>query len=174
MALVGKALANQIPSTVTGNQARLAFGAMTTSLSSAYGTLADWDSTGIAQATGLDAGAVAAGRQYLDSTNAMLAKYFSDMPESDSPLNDQQLLELKTSVSGCSVAVDQIDQLFRTSWLSELCDAIIEACATVTGKVANAVSKVAGSFIAGTWWIWVIVVVVVVVVKRGKAVPRGE
>lgn len=159
--LYGKQLANQIPATTTGNQARLAFGAMTENLHGAYQTLADYTD---AQATGshevatfravVDADAIAAARQYLDSTNDMLGRYFPDMPATDEALSAQQLAELKAAASICSVACMTIDDLFQTSWLASLVDAVIEATATVVGKVANAVSKVAGSFLGGTWWIW--------------------
>jgi hypothetical protein len=157
MALYGKALANQIPSSVTGNQARLGFGAMTSALQGAYQTLASYDLGGIGEWSGLDAGSVAAARQYLDSTNEMLQGYFADMPISDAPLSEHQLQEFKTSASTSSVAVKTIDDLFSTSWLGDLCDALIAAIGTVTSAVANAVSKVAGSFIGGTWWIWILV-----------------
>jgi hypothetical protein len=153
MRLYGKALANQIPATVTGHQARTMFGAMTSALQGAYVTLANWDSTGIAQATGLDAGAVAAARQYLDSTNEMLQGYYPQMPESNDPLTALQLQQLRTSASGSSVAAKEIDELFGTSWLSELVDAVIEACGTVSSAIASTVAKVTGSFLGGMWWL---------------------
>jgi hypothetical protein len=155
-ALVGKALAKQIPDNATGNQARLMFGLLTRSLASAYGTLAEYDSSGIAQATGLDAGSVRAAREYLDSTNSMLGDYFPDMPTSDQVLTAQQLAELRTAVSGASVAAQQIDQLFGTSWLEELADAIIEAAGTISAKVAAATAKVLGSTIGALWWLIVL------------------
>jgi hypothetical protein len=173
MRLYGKALANQIPDTTTGHQARLMFGAMTSALQGAYQTLASWDSTGVAQWTGLDAGAVAAARQYLDGTNDMLGKYFPDMPASDATLTTQQLAELRTAASGSSVAVKEIDELFGTSWLSELVDAIIEACATVSSAIANTVAKVGGSFLGGIWWVLLLVVAVLVFVPRVRRLALG-
>lgn len=166
MALYGKALANQVPASTTGNQARIMFGAMTAALSSAYGTLANYDSTGIAQATGLDAGSVDAARSYLDSCNQILSQYFPSMPISDIQLDSHQLAQLKTAVSTSSVAVKTIDDLFGTPWLQELCDAIVEAAATVTATIANTVSKVGGSFVGGTWWIWLLLAVGLVLVTR--------
>jgi hypothetical protein len=153
MRLYGKALAKQIPDSVTGHQARTMFGAMTSNLESAYITLANWDSTGIAQSTGLDAGAVAEAKQYLDGTNEMLGKYYPQMPASSDPVPAEQLAQLRTAVSTCSVAIKTIDDLFGTSWLSELVDSLIEAIGTVTAAVANTVAKVAGSFLGGVWWL---------------------
>jgi len=154
--LYGKALANQVPGSVSGHQARTMFGAATAALAGAYETLGQYDS-GFAEWSGLDAGSIGAARSYLDSTNAMLAGYFSDMPESSEPLSEHQLQELRTAVSSSSVAVKTIDDLFSTSWLSELCDAVIAAAGTVTASIANGVSKVAGSFVGGTWWLWLLV-----------------
>jgi len=168
MALIGKALANQVPASTTGNQARLMFGAMTSALSGAYSTLADYDSTGIAQWTGLDAGSVDSARGYLDSCNGILQKYFADMPISDAQLDSHQLQELKTAVSTSSVAVSTIDELFKTSWLQELCDAIVQAAGTVTAAIANTVSKVGGSFVGGTWWIWLLLGMGLILVTRYK------
>jgi hypothetical protein len=153
MGLIGKQLAKQIPDTTTGNTARIMFGAMTSALSGAYDTLASYDLGGIAQATGLDAGSVQAAHDYLDSTNQMLQGYYVDMPATDDPLGAHQLDELKTAVSTSSVAVSTVDDLFGTSWLAELSDSIVAAANTVSAAVANTISKVAGSFIGGTWWI---------------------
>jgi hypothetical protein len=156
MRLYGKALAKQIPDATTGHQARLMFGLMASALGGAYVTLGNWDSTGLAQATGLDAGAVAAARQYLDSTNGMLTEYYDMMPESDEQLTADQLTRLRVAASTSSVAVREIDLLFGSSWLAELVDALIEACGTVSAAIANTVAKAAGSFIGGFWWAIVI------------------
>lgn len=156
MALYGKALANQVPRSVTENQARVMYGAMTDSLRNAYGELEQYDTTGIAQASGLDAGAVASARQYLDSTNDMLSKYYAHLTESDDQVSDQQYAELQASVSTSSVAVKTIDDLFNTSWGSELSDSIVSAAGTVSAAIANGVSKVAGSFLGGMWYLIVL------------------
>ena len=179
--LYGKQLAKQIPSTTSGNQARLMFGAMTKSLNDAYAVLDDYASNGVVSTLlvpeyalakwAITSDSVSAARAYLDSTNNMLQGYYADMFEDDAQLTDQLLLELQTAVSTSSVAVKTIDDLFTSSFLAELCDAIIEACGTVTAAVANAVSKVAGSFIGGTWWIWLVVAAVLVFWSRYK---RGE
>jgi hypothetical protein len=150
--LYGKALARQIPDNVTGHQARRMFGLMTSALGNAYATLASYDGLGIASATGLDAGAVEAARQYLDTANGILQDYFPHMPESDELLTAQQLAELRASASTSSVAAKEVDELFLTSWLDELVDSLIEAIGTVGAKVGAAVAKVAGSFIGGWWW----------------------
>jgi hypothetical protein len=168
MRLYGKALANQIPATTTGHQARTMFGAMTEALAHAYDTLGAYDASTPGAAAGalsgifpflgaasaaLDPGEVAAAQSYLDSTNEMLAKYFPRMPASDDVLTDQQLAELRTSVSTSSAAVQIIDELFGTSWLSQLSDSIVEACGTVTAAIASTVAKVGGSMIGGMWWL---------------------
>ena len=153
MRLYGRQLANQVPTSTTGNQARLMFGLMTSALGNAYATLAEYDGTGFARWSGLDAGAVDAARGYLDGTNEMLARYYADMPTSDDVLSEHQLTELRASVSGASVACKEIDDLFSTSWLAELADALIEACGTVSAAIAGTVAKVAGSFLGGAWWL---------------------
>lgn len=172
--LYGKALANQIPDGTNGHQARVAIGAMTATLAAAYDKLAEYDGTGFASATGIDAGSVAAARQYLDGANEALAKYFPQMPASDDKLSAELLTKLRVCVSVASTAAQYIDENFSTSFLGELADAVIAACATVAGEVANAVSKVAGSFIGGTWWIWALLAVGLVLVTRYKRRPlRG-
>lgn len=173
MALYGKQLAKQVPDTVSGNQARVMFGAMTRSLANAYSTLANYDSLGIAQFTGLDAGSVEAARHYLDTTNAMIGGYYGNMFEDDAALTDLLLQQLRASVSASSVAVKTIDDLFGTPWLSELCDAIVEAAKTVSATIANNVSKVAGSFIGGTWWLWLLVLGGVILATRYKRAGKG-
>lgn len=167
-ALYGKALARQIPDTTTGNQARLAFGFMTEALHGAYVTLGTYDPSGLSVATGLDAGAIEQAQGYLDDTNAALQKYFPNMPESDAALTVDQLAQLCLSVSISSTACQTIDSLFSTGFLAELSGNVIEACATVSGRVALAVSTVAGSFIGGTWWVWVLAGAALYLVNRYK------
>jgi len=171
--LYGKALANQIPDSTTGNQARIAFGAMTATLHAAYEKLAEYDPSGIGQWTGIDAGSGQAARNYLDSANDALAKYYAQMPENDQPLSSELLTKFKAAVSISSTACQYIDENFSTSFLAELADAVIEACATVVGRVANTVSKVAGSFIGGTWWIWLAGLVGFVLLTKYKKATRG-
>lgn len=171
--LYGKALANQIPDSTTGNQARLAFGAMTTALNGAYAKLAEYDVTGIGEGLGIDAGSLSQARQYLDTTNVRLGEYFPKFQANDEPLSSELLAQFKMCVSTTSVAVKYVDDNFSTSFLSELADAVIDACATVVGRVANTVSKVAGSFIGGTWWIWLCGVVALVLVTKYKKTTKG-
>lgn len=154
MALYGKALAETVPATTTGHQARAIFGQLASTVHSAYETLASYDSTGVARATGLDAGSVAAAKQYLDSTNDMLAKYYPQMPASTAPLAAQQLAQLRTAVSTTSVAVKTIDDLFSTSWLSEVGTSIAQAAPQVVGKVGEGISSVLFAFLKETWWIF--------------------
>ena len=177
MTLYGKALAKQVPAATTGNQARAMFGLMTASLANAYGTLSSYGPSTTTEVLApalalayqaIDADSVKAAQDYLDSTNAMLAGYYADMPESDDVLTAQQLQELKTAVSTSSVACKTVDDLFSTGWLEELSAAIVEAIGTVAAQVAKAVSTVAGSFIGGTWWIWILVAGVLVFYARFK------
>jgi hypothetical protein len=160
MALYGKALADQVPSSVTGNQARVAFGKMTESLHNAYLTLQKYDSTGIARTTGLDAGSVNAARQYLDGANDALQKYFLQMPASDSPLTDDQLTKFKVAVSTSSAAVKTIDDLFNTSFLSELFtnvgQSIVAVSSKVVGKVGEGAADIVWAFLKQTWWIFLL------------------
>lgn len=171
--LYGKALANQIPDSTTGHQAREAFGAMTSTLHAAYTKLQEYDPTGLGQWTGIDAGSGQAARNYLDSANAALAKYYDQMPASDAPLSSELLTKFRAAVSISSTAAQYIDENFSTSFLGELADAVIEACATVVGRVANGVSKVAGSFIGGTWWIWLCGGVGLVLLTKYKKATKG-
>lgn len=138
-ALVGKKLAATIPDTTSGYQARALFGKMTGLVSNAYTTLARYDSGGLAQKTGLDAGSIKAARDYLDNTNATLAKYYAFMPESSAPLTAKQLEQLRLSVSTSSVAVDYIDKNFGTSFLSELATSIKDAGTSIVKKAADTV-----------------------------------
>jgi hypothetical protein len=162
MRLYGRALADQIPTTTTGHQAREMFGQMTEALAGAYSTLEAYGDTGVLGAIApgasfvrdvIDGDAIAAARQYLDSTNDMLQRYFPQMPESDEILSDLQLQQLRTAVSGTSTAVREIDQLFSTSWLNELSDSIVESAGTVSAQIASTVAKVGGSFVGGLWWL---------------------
>ena len=150
MNLTGKQLAAQVPDSTTGNQARTMFGDMAAAAQGAYATLASYDAGDFA---GLDFGSVQAAREYLDSTETMIQGYYSQMPADDNPLAALQLQQLKTSVSGCSVAVQTIDDLFSTSWAADLADSIVTAAGTVSSAIANTVAKVAGSFLGGMWWL---------------------
>lgn len=172
--LYGKALANQIPDGTNGNQARMAIGAMTNVLAEAYAKLAEYDGTGFASWSGLDAGSVQAARQYLDGANDALQKYFPQMPVSDDKLSAELVTKLRVAVSVSSTAAQYIDENFSTSFLAEMADAVIEACANVAGKVANAVSKVAGSFVGGTWWIWALLAVGLVFATKYKRATAGK
>jgi hypothetical protein len=162
MRLYGRALADQVPTTTTGHQAREMFGQMTEALSGAYSTLESYGDTGALGAIvpgasllreAIDGEAIAAARQYLDSTHDMLQRYFHQMPVSNEVLSDLQLQQLRTSVSGTSTAVREIDQLFATTWLNELSDSIVESAGTVSAQIASTVAKVGGSFIGGMWWL---------------------
>jgi hypothetical protein len=166
MNLVGKQLAAQIPDATTGNQARTMFGAMATALSNAYATLDSYQHDSRVQATigtalftpvalvyGATPDAIGPAREYLDSTNDMIQGYYGNTFEDDAQLTPDLLEQLRTSVSGTSVAVQTIDDLFGTSWASELGDSVVSACGTVSAAIANTVAKMAGSFIGGMWWI---------------------
>jgi hypothetical protein len=137
--LTGKALANTVTANTTGNQARAMFGQMTKALSNAYGTLKNYDSQSIAERSGIDAGSVKAARQYLDSTNTMLGKYYPNMPASNDKLTATQLSQLKLCVSGASTAAKTIDDLFSTSWLSELAAEIANAAKGIISKAGDIV-----------------------------------
>lgn len=137
--LTGKALANTIPTKVTGYQARSMFGDMTKAISGAYVTLQNYDPSKIAQSTKLDAGSVKAARQYLDSTNAMLTKYYPNMPESAEPLTAEQLKQLKLCVSSASTAAKTVDDLFNTTWTAELFAEIQKAAQGIVKKAADTV-----------------------------------
>ncbi len=147
--LSGKALANTIPATTTGYQARNMFGLMTQKLAGAYTTLRNYDPTGIAKATKIDAGSIDAAREYLDSTNTMLAKYYAQMPESNNALTSDQLNKLKVAVSTSSVAVKTVDDLFGTSFWKELGTEIAAAAKTVVGKINAGIGFSAGMIAAG-------------------------
>jgi hypothetical protein len=164
--LRGKALAEVIPRRVTGYQARSMFGDLTRSLGNAYQTLAEYQSTGAigvivpalaAVKFALTRDAINAAKQYLDSTNDMLKKYYAQMPESNATLTDLQFQQLQASVYGTSIAVSEIDQLFTTPWSAELADDIINAAGTVSawiaGKTSQVVGDVLGSILGKTWWI---------------------
>ncbi len=135
--LTGKALANTIPSTVTGHQARQMFGKMTQALQGAYVTLQNYDASGIAQTTKIDAGSIKAARSYLDSTNTMLGKYFPNMPASNNPLTAEQLKQLKLCVSSASTAVKTVDDMFSTTWLAELFAEIQDAAKGIVKKAGD-------------------------------------
>lgn len=157
MALYGKALADQIPSRTTGNQARLLFGQMTASLHNAYVKLKEFDSTGIGSRTGLDAGSVKAARDYLDNANGILQTYFLQMPASHNALTADQLQKLKVAVSTSSTAVNYIDENFGTGFLAEMFNAIGQALVDIPGaaasKIGSGVSDIVLNFLKETWWI---------------------
>jgi hypothetical protein len=148
-ALVGKELSKTISAKTTGYQARNMFGLMTRQLSNAYGTLRSYDPTGLAKATRIDAGSIDAARKYLDSTNAMLSKYYAQMPESAAVLTSDQLAKLKTAVSTSSVAVKTVDDLFGTSFWKEFGAEIVQAAKTVASKVSTGIGFSAGMIAAG-------------------------
>jgi hypothetical protein len=166
MTLYGRELANTIPRGITGYQARAMFGTLTQWLSNAYQTLAEYKATG-GIAVIFPAAAVAkfaftkeatdAAIRYLDSTNAMLQQYYPQMPESAAQLPDLQYSQLQTSVSGTSVAVHEIDQMFGTPWSTELANDIVAAAGTVSawiaGNAAKIVGNVAGGILGKAWWV---------------------
>jgi hypothetical protein len=175
MTLTGKQLAAQVPDSTTGNQSRAMFGAMATAIGNAYATLASyqWDSTlqaflipGGAIIYGLTPDTVGAAKAYLDTTNAMIQGYYANTFEDDATLTPLLLAQLRTSVSGTSVAVKTIDDLFSTSWASELGDEITTAAGTVSAAIANTVAKVAGSFIGGAWWLIALAIVGVILYRK--------
>jgi len=137
--LTGKALANTVTANTTGNQARAMFGQMTKALSNAYATLKNYDSSSVAERSGIDAGSVKAARQYLDSTNAMLGKYYPNMPATNDKLTATQLSQLKLCVSSASTAAKTIDDLFSTSWASELTAEIANAAKGIISKAGDIV-----------------------------------
>jgi hypothetical protein len=146
--LSGKALAATIPATVTGFQARSMFGIMTQKLAGAYATLRAYDPTGLAKATKIDAGSIDAARQYLDSTNSLLAKYYAQMPNTGDKLTADQLNKLKVAVSTSSVAVKTVDDLFGTGFWKELGGEIVEAAKTVVKKINESIGFSAGMIAA--------------------------
>jgi hypothetical protein len=165
-ALYGRALANIIPRSTTGYQARGIFGKLTTSLNNAYRTLDAYNSTGsiaivmpalAALKFVITKEAVSAAKAYLDSTNTMLQKYYQQMPESHSILTDLQYQQLQTSVSGTSAAVHEIDDMFSTPWGAELAYDLATAAGTVTAWLATTTAKVAGNalgeFFGKAWWV---------------------
>ena len=142
--LYGKALAKTIPAETTGYGARKMFGEMTQALANAYATLKNYDPNNIAQFSGIDAGSVKTAREYLDSTNAMLAKYYAQMPESSAKLTADQLNKLKTAVSTSSVAVKTVNDLFGTSWSMELTKEIAKAAVEVPKQVLHGAAEAIG------------------------------
>jgi hypothetical protein len=158
--LYGKALAKTIPSTTTGYRARMMFGQMTQSLANAYGTLQNYDPNRIAQTTKLDAGSVKAARDYLDSTNAMLAKYYPFMPESNSTLTADQLTKLKACVSSASVAIKTVDDLFGTSWWKEVSIEVVAAGKEMAKKVKEEFGPTAIVAVAGIIGVGILVMAI--------------
>ena len=142
--LSGKALANTIPAETTGYGARKMFGEMTQTLANAYSTLQSYDPNGTAQRSGLDAGSVKAARDYLDSTNTMLAKYYKQMPESPERLTADQLKKLKVAVSTSSTAVKTVNDLFGTTWAMELTKEIGKAAVEVPKAVIHGAAEAVG------------------------------
>ncbi|MDD5551333.1 MAG: hypothetical protein PHS34_08740 [Candidatus Omnitrophica bacterium] len=142
--LYGKALANTIPAETTGYGARKMFGEMTQALANAYSTLQSYDPNRIAERSGIDAGSVKAARDYLDSTNAMLAKYYKQMPESSNKLTADQLNKLKVAASTSSVAVKTVNDLFGTSWAMELTKEIGKAAVEVPKQVLHGAAEAVG------------------------------
>lgn len=142
--LYGKALAKTIPAETTGYGARKMFGEMTQALANAYATLKNYDPNAIAQKSGIDAGSVKAARDYLDSTNTMLAKYYKQMPESSAKLTADQLNKLRTAVSTSSVAVKTVNDLFGTSWSMELTKEIAKAAVEVPKQVLHGAAEAVG------------------------------
>jgi hypothetical protein len=145
----GKALSAKIPASTTGYQARAMFGQMTGWLSKAYATLKNYDPSGIAAASRIDAGSIKAAREYLDSTNQMLAKYYAQMPATNDALTADQLNKLKVAVSTSSVAVKTVDDLFGTSFWKELGTEIVQAGKEIVSKVNTGIGFSAGMIAAG-------------------------
>ena len=137
--LTGKALANTVTANTTGNQARAMFGQMTKALSNAYATLKNYDSSSVAERSGIDAGSVKAARQYLDSTNTMLGKYYPNFAANNDKISSTQLTQLRLCVSSASTAAKTIDDLFSTSWASELTSEIANAAKGIISKAGDIV-----------------------------------
>jgi hypothetical protein len=172
MQLCGKDLARQVPKEISGHDARRMYGALTASLHQAYAVLDAWNEGRalvgvVVHVAAIDAGAVQAARGYLDTTNDMLGAYYGHVIPTDEAIPEQQLVELRASVSTSSVAVRTIDDLFGTSYLAELVAEIVDACGTVSAKAAAAAAKVLGSTLGALWWV-VVPAVAVVAMSWGR------
>lgn len=149
--LYGKALAKTIPASTTGTQAQAIFGAQRTSIAHAQATLSAY-SSGFSIGQG---DAIAASQQYLGDITQMLDRYEPGFTNTEQPISDLQLVQLRACVSTASVMCRFIDENFATSYLQELSDAIVEILATFAARAAKAGADVFGSFVGGSWWIWV-------------------
>lgn len=157
MALIGKALANQIPESTTGKQAAAVCRGMLAALGRAYGVVDAYDPSGLAQASGLDAGSVEAAKMYLDGQREYVDRVLSDCPTSDNPIASTLLARVRAAASGSSTACKYVDDNFQTSFAAELSAEVVAVTGTIVGKIGDAVSTVAGSFIGSTWWVWILV-----------------
>lgn len=148
--LYGKALARTIPASTTGVQAQAIFAAQHTAIARAQATLS-------AYASGFSIGqgdAVATAQQYLSDIAQMLDRYEPGFVATEQPITDLQLVQLRACVSTASVMCRFIDDNFSTAYLQELSDSIVGILATAAAKAAKAGADVFGSFIGGSWWIW--------------------
>lgn len=166
--LQGKALARTIPASTTGTQALAIFAAQRSAVVKAQATLSSY-------ASGFSIGqgdAVAMAQVYVSDIVQMLDKYEPEFTSTEQPISADQLVKLRACVSTASVMCRFVDDNFSTSYLQELSDEIVAILATIAAKAAQAAANVAGSFIGGSWWIWLVtggLVIGYFWLKRGAA-----
>ena len=90
----------------------------------------------------------------------MLAKYYKQMPESDSVLTADQLKKLKVAVSTSSVAVKTVDDLFGTSFWKELGGEILTAGKNIINKTASAFAPTIGIVAVGAVGLGVLILAI--------------
>jgi len=183
VALYGQNLSAQVPDGCTWSQGTDVCAACEAAAQSSYSVFSDWQNAqnhGLADAArmaflnSLDASQTAQLKSQLDDALAatlaldQLIQQQGQDTGWDEAMPADYVAKLRGVVANMSSMMATIDSWFSVSLTGALSDAIVSTVGGISGTVANAISKVAGNFIGGTWWVWLIVAGVVVLYVKGK------
>jgi hypothetical protein len=172
MALYGASLSKYVPDGCTWGQGTDVCAACEDAAKASYSVFSDWanaknhglaDAARMAFLNGLDSGQTDQLKSQLDDAYAAtlaLDQLIQEQGQAgswDDPMPADYVAKLHGVVANMSSMMSTIDAWFSVSLTGALSDSIIATVGGISGTVANAVSKVAGSFIGGTWWIWLLV-----------------
>lgn len=162
MALYGENLAKTLPASPTLDDLRQVMLADHDALVAVEANFSAWDdfkANGAVDAVNLSL-LQAIDPASVDSVRAIWSQQFGSMAlitagidASDDPPSDDLVSLCRDHLSNDSDFIHTVDSIFHTSVGTQLADATVSEVGDLSAKVANAVSKVAGNFLGGVWWI---------------------
>ncbi len=181
--LYGQDLSKYIPPDCTWSQGTDICLALETAARKSYDVFSTWsnlsnhgalDAARMALLNSLDASQTAALKGQLDDAYAAVLATDTLIQEQaaqngwDAPMPPDYVGKLRAVVEVSSGMQKTIDDWFSVSIGGALSDSIVSTVGGVSATVGNAVSKLAGSFIGATWWVWLLVGAGVVLYLKTK------